>query len=99
MVAQGAAALPTDGPPFGVLVGAVVFAILRLVAAYPTWRGQRWGIIVTLVTLLLDGLSAAPGLLFAPTTELWLSALFAVVLAVVSVVLSLWRDPKVARAA
>ena len=99
LVAQGADALPADGPPFEVVVVAVIFGILRLVAVYPTWQGQRWGIIVMLVTLVLDGLSAAPGVLFAPTTEWWLSALFSVVLAVVGVVLSLWRDPKPARAA
>jgi uncharacterized membrane protein (UPF0136 family) len=98
LVVQGADALPADGPPFEIMVGAVIFGILRLVAAYPTWQGQRWGIIVTVVMAVLDALAAAPGVLFAPATFMRLSAVAAVLQGVVTAALCLWRDPKAVRA-
>jgi O-antigen/teichoic acid export membrane protein len=83
-----------DAPPYFIVLSGFVFAILRLVGAYGTWREQRWGIVITILANALDSILALPGIFYAPTTELWLSAIFGVAVSVVIIVLCLWRDPK-----
>jgi uncharacterized membrane protein (DUF2068 family) len=93
-LARGAAALDTanNAPPFFIILAALVFAILRIVGAYGLWQNQRWGVMLTIVANALDAVAAAPGVLFAPTRTLWISALVSVVVSVVVIVLCLWRD-------
>ena len=81
-----------DAPPYFVMVAALVFGILRLMGAYGTWRQQRWGILLTLFANAIDGVLAVPGILFAPTTGLQISAIITVVAAIVITGLCLWRD-------
>jgi hypothetical protein len=100
LIAQGAAALDesTPGPPYFVLMLSFVLSIIGIVAAYGTWKQMRWGIILTIIIRLLGGLSAAPGIVFRPTPELFMSATFSVAVSIVVIVLCLWRDPKPASA-
>jgi hypothetical protein len=100
MIAQGAVAVDQggDSPPYFVLMLAVILGVVGIVAAYGCWKGMRWGVILTLIVNLLGGLSAAPGILFAPTTQLFVSASVSVAISIVIIVLCLWPDRKLATA-
>lgn len=76
--------------PYVVLMGALVLGVIGMIAAYGVWKQQRWGVILTVIVSLLNGLSAAPGILFAPNTPLFISALVGVIGSVVIIVLCLW---------
>src|SRR5262245_31349221 len=78
--------LANDAPPYFVILSGFVFAILRLVGAYGTWREQRWGIVMTILANALDSILALPGIFYAPTTELWLSSIFGVAVSVIIIV-------------
>ena len=100
MIAQGATAVNQGGeaPPYFVLLLGVILGVVGIVAAYGCWKQMRWGIILTIIVNLLNGLSAAPGILFAPTTGLFFAASFGVVLSILIIVLCLWPDRKLATA-
>ena len=74
---------PDEGPPMFIVITSLVIGILSLVSAWGAWQGKKWGQISTIVLRALDGLSAAPGIVFAPTTGLWITATVSVVLAIV----------------
>ena len=99
-VAQGAAAIDQSGemPPYFILIIGLITGVVGVVAAFGAWKGQRWGIILTILANLVNGLGAAPGILFAPQPGLFVVATVTVVLSVVIVVLCLWRDRKLATA-
>lgn len=100
MMAQGSAAVNQGGeaPPYFILVLGVILGVVGMVAAFGCWKGMRWGIILTIIVNLLGGLSAAPGILFAPTSELFMAATVGVFFSIVIVVLCLWPDRKLATA-
>jgi uncharacterized membrane protein (DUF2068 family) len=78
-----------DGPPAFVMALGVVIGALGLVAALGLWRGKRWGIVATIILRVIDSLSAAPGLVFAPTMSLRLAAVLGIALSIVVIVLVL----------
>jgi hypothetical protein len=98
LIAQGAAAVNQGGeaPPYFILMSGVILGAVSMVAAFGCWKQMRWGVILTIIVNLLDGLSAAPGILFAPTPGLFVSASLTVVLSIVIIVLCLWRDRQLA---
>lgn len=100
LIPQGAAAIDagSDSPPFVVLVLALILGIVAMVAAYGTWKQQRWGIVLTIIANVLNGLSALPGIFFAPNPTLWVSAVAGVLLSIAIVVLCLWRGSKTSQA-
>ncbi len=100
LIAQGSAAVNqgTEAPPYFILILGIILGVVGMVAAYGCWKGMRWGIILTIIVNLLGGLSAAPGILFAPTSALFISATVGVVISVVIIVLCLWPDRKLATA-
>lgn len=73
----------------------LVFSSIGLVAAYGTWINQRWGKILAISILALNGLSALPGILFVPFPEK-LDPLSAVAIAVVVTILILQQPPQAA---
>ena len=81
-----------DAPPYFVMVAALVLGIVRLIGGYGAWRQQQWGILLTIFANAIDGVLAVPGILFAPTTGLQISAIITVIAAIVITVLCLWRD-------
>ncbi len=85
--AEGASA-SGDNPPFAVLVVGVVFGVLGLVGSFGIWRGERWGLILTIVIRGLDGLASLAGV-FAGDTTLRLLAILSVVGAAVVIFLLL----------
>jgi len=96
LIAQGANAVDQGeaAPPYFVLVLSVILGVVGVVAAYPTWKQIRWGITLTIIVNLINGLSAAPGIFFAPTPTLTMLATIGVLSSIVIIVLCLWRDPK-----
>ena len=100
LLAQGATAVDQGGetPPYSILLVALIVGIVSIVAAFGTWKGQRWGIILTIFANVVNGLSAAPGMLFAPTPGLLIAASVTVVLGIAIIVLCLWPDRKLATA-
>jgi uncharacterized membrane protein (DUF2068 family) len=79
---------------------AALFLILctaGLVSAYGIWNNQKWGKILAIISMGLNGLLSLPGVVFAPT--LWLKMDPGVtVLLVVIVIVLLLRRPRVATA-
>ncbi len=74
---EGAAA-NGDNPPFAALVVGVIFGVLGLVGSFGIWRGERWGLILTVVIRGLDGLASLFGV-FADDTTLRVLAIVSVV--------------------
>ena len=74
---------PDEGPPMFIVVTSLVVGILSLVSARGAWQGKKWGQVSTIVLRALDGLGAAPGIVFAPTLALSITAIVSVILAVV----------------
>jgi hypothetical protein len=95
---QGANAVDQagDSPPFLIVMLGFSIGLLGLVSAYGVWRNQKWGVILTIILRAIDGLSALPGLLYAPTIGLTIAASIGVVLAIVVIALLLWPKPTVA---
>lgn len=81
--------LAGDGPPAVVIYGGIALGILGLVAALGVWLGHKWGFVLAVIVLLLNILSAAPGIFFAPDSALRLLALFGVVAGIVILALLL----------
>lgn len=100
IVSQGADAVNQNPEtfPYSVALAGIILSVIGIIAAIGAWKQQRWGIILTIVTALLNGLSAVPGLLFAPTQMLRVSAITGVVGAVVIIVLCLWRERRIVTA-
>jgi hypothetical protein len=87
-----------DSPPFMIGVITLVIVTVQLVAAYGTWKQQRWGIILTILMNALNIVAAAPGILFAPTNQLFIEATAGILVSIIVIVLCLWRDRKMVTA-
>ncbi len=69
----------SSGVPALVVYGSAVLGLVGLVAAYGLWALKRWGVWLTIILSVLNILSAAPGIAFAPTTVLFVAAIVTVV--------------------
>jgi uncharacterized membrane protein (DUF2068 family) len=69
----------SEGVPALVVYGGAVLGVVGLIAAYGLWRLKKWSVWLTIVLSVLNVLSAAPGIAFAPTTVLFVSAIVTVV--------------------
>lgn len=98
ILAVGEAGLNQDGSTFlyFIVVAGLIFAVLRIVGALGAWMRQRWGILITILANLLDGVLAAPGILFAPSLGWQIAAYVTVIAAVIIIILCLWRDRQAA---
>jgi len=86
--------ITAEGIPFiAILLGNVPSAA-GLVAAFATWRQQRWGIILLIITSVVSALIASPGILIRPSTEAFIVATIGVIESIIVVVLCLWPSPK-----
>jgi hypothetical protein len=94
LIARGAAGVEqsADSPPYFILVIGLLTGVIGIVGAYGAWNQQRWGIILTILANLVNGLSAAPGILFAPTTFFLVVATLTVVVTILIIILCLWRE-------
>lgn len=98
LIARGAngVAQSPDSPPYAILMVALITGILGMVGAYGAWNQQRWGIILTILANLVNGLSAAPGILFAPMLGLIIVSAVTLIVSILIIVLCLWRERKLA---
>ncbi len=94
LIARGATgvAQSTDSPPYAILMVGLLTGVIGIVAAYGAWNQQRWGVILTILVNLVNGLGAVPGILFAPQPGLMITAVATVVVSILIVVLCLWRQ-------
>ena len=86
--------LPSEGIPASVIYLGIVLGVLGLIGAAGLWVLKRWGLWVTIVVSVLNILSAAPGLVFAPSTTLFIFALITVVGFAVVLVLAVLPDSR-----
>ncbi len=82
--------------PRAVIVSGYAFALFKIVAAVGLWRCRRWAAILGFVAVLLDALTAVPGIFFAPSAGL--QALAGVWILVSIVLLALLVLPAARRA-
>jgi hypothetical protein len=86
--------LPSEGLPAFVIYSSVVRGVLGLIGAAGLWMLKRWGLWLTIVVSVLNILSAAPGLVFAPSTTLFIFALITVVGFAVVLVLAMLPEAR-----
>jgi hypothetical protein len=67
------------GPPASAVYILMGLGVLGLVGALGLWMLKRWALWLTIVVCVLNILSAAPGLAFAPNAGLRASALVGVI--------------------
>ncbi|MBA2713237.1 MAG: hypothetical protein H0U55_06745 [Rubrobacteraceae bacterium] len=79
----------SDGVPAVVVYGSAVLGLVGLAAAYGLWSLKKWGVWLSIILSVLNLLSAAPGIAFAPTTLLFVFALVTVIGSALIIVLVL----------
>jgi hypothetical protein len=71
--------MPSEGVPAFVIYSGVVLGVAGLVAAAGLWMLKRWSLWLTIAVCVLNILSAAPGIAFAPNPALRVGALIGVI--------------------
>jgi uncharacterized membrane protein (DUF2068 family) len=71
--------MPSEGVPAFVIYLGVVLGVAGLVAAAGLWMLKRWSLWLTIALCVLNILSAAPGIAFAPNAALRVGALIGVI--------------------
>ncbi len=79
--------LPSEGIPEFVIYLGVILGIVGLAAAAGLWMLRKWSIWLTIVVSVVNFLSAAPGLAFAPNAALQVAATITVVGSAIIIVL------------
>ena len=79
--------LPSEGIPEFVIYLGVVLGIAGLAAAAGLWMLRKWSIWLTIIVSVVNFLSAAPGLAFAPNAALQVAATITVVGSAIIIVL------------
>lgn len=87
----------TDGIPPFVIVLSTVIGAAGIVSAWGALQGQKWGIWLTIFLNIISGLSALPGVLFAPNNFAHASAIVGVIITIFVVVVFLRYRPGVAQ--
>jgi hypothetical protein len=85
----------SDQPPYAVILIEVVVGLIGIVAAYGVFRTQRWGVILTLVLMVINVLISLPGIPFGPTAFDKVSSAVGLVVAAAAIYFLLRRDTRV----
>lgn len=85
----------TQGVPQALILGGALAGVAGLFATYGAWKGQKWGIWLAIILSATSGLSALPGVLFAPNNTARLLAIVSVALSIFVIVVLL-RQPRLA---
>lgn len=85
----------SDQPPYVVLLIEVVVGLIGVVAAYGVYRTQRWGVIMTLVLMVINVLISLPGIPFGPTAFDKVGSVVGLLVAAAAIYFLLRRDVRV----
>ncbi len=77
----------SDEVPTLVIYGGIVLGFVGLIAAVGLWMLKKWGFWLAVVVSVLNILSAAPGVAFAPNAALQAAAAVGVLVAALIIVL------------
>jgi hypothetical protein len=77
----------SEGVPAVVIYGGIVLGVAGLVASAGLWMLKKWGLWLTVIINVLNALSAAPGLVVAPSAALQAAALVGVLISALIIVL------------
>ena len=96
---QGMAALDQasnadQGPPFYMVILEFAFDVVAIVAAYGTWQGQRWGVILIIIVSAFNCVNNALAAVFAPWSATRIVAAISVVVYLGVIYLCLRREPR-----
>jgi len=94
MAAVNQAAMADQGPPFFMVVLSFAFDILAIVAAYGTWKAQRWGIILIIIVSVFNIFNSTLGAIFAPWPATRILGVVSVILYLGVIYLCLRHEPK-----
>jgi hypothetical protein len=96
LLPEGATDLAAQGdqPPYPVIVIKLIVGAVGLLAAYGVFRGQRWGVLLTLILMVLNILGSLPGVAFAPSSVSRVSSIVTVLVAGTVLWLLLRRDAR-----
>lgn len=82
----------SNQPPYAVILIEVVVGLIGVVAAYGVFRTQRWGVVSTLVLMVINVLISLPGIPFGPTILDKVGSAVGVIVAAVAIYFLLRRD-------
>jgi uncharacterized membrane protein (UPF0136 family) len=85
----------SNQPPYAVILIGVVIGLIGIVAAYGVFRTQRWGVVLTLVLMVVNVLVSLPGIPFGPTMFDKVSSVVGVLVAAAAIYFLLRRDTRV----
>jgi hypothetical protein len=84
----------SNQPPYAVLLIEIVIGLIGIVAAYGVYRTQRWGVVVTLVLMVINILVSLPGIPFGPTAFDKVSSVLGLLFAAATIYFLLRRDTR-----
>jgi hypothetical protein len=87
----------SNQPPYVVLVVEVIIGLIGLVAAYGVFRTQRWGVVLTLVLMVINVIASLPGIPFGPTVFDKVSSALGLAVAAAAIYFLLRRDTRLER--
>jgi 4-amino-4-deoxy-L-arabinose transferase-like glycosyltransferase len=101
VISQGADHInhSSNQPPYAVIVIEVIVGLIGMVAAYSVYRTQRWGVVLTLVLMIVNVLISLPGIPFGPTTFDKVGSAVGLVVAAAAIWFLLRRDESVEQSA
>jgi hypothetical protein len=86
----------SNQPPYAVDLISVVIGLIGIVAAYGVFRMQRWGVVSTLVLMVINVLISLPGIPFGPTMLDKVSSVVGVIASAAAIYFLLRRDTQAA---
>ena len=81
----------SDQVPWPVVVLGFAIGALCLVSSYGVWRGQRWGVVLTIVLNAISFITGAPGIPFGPNAFVIIGSIIGCIGAVVIIYLLMRR--------
>ena len=80
--------------PRPIVYASVAPAVLGLAGAYGVWRLKRWGVVLSVMILVVTAVLAAPGIVFAPSVGLHAFAAVTVIVDLAAISLLVMRSSR-----